>query len=114
MFDNGNFRPEGDYSRALELELDFQTMTARRVWEYRHQPDILAVSQSSATRLPNGNTLVNFGNRDFPDEPVVVVEATPDGDATWQLDVRIAGRRASSYRAYPLSSLAGETSVGGQ
>ena len=23
MFDNGNYRPEGEYSRALELELDF-------------------------------------------------------------------------------------------
>ena len=40
MFDNGLFRPDGDYSRALELALDFDTMTARAVWQYRAHPDI--------------------------------------------------------------------------
>ena len=72
LFDNGNFRsgltlnvpdPAGvstlmgfddayftgmvqaagdDYSRALELELDMDAMTATKVWEYRHEPDLFA------------------------------------------------------------------------
>jgi hypothetical protein len=114
LFDNGNFRPEGEYSRALELELDFERMTARKVWEYRHEPDILSESQSNAVRLANGNTLVNFGNRDFPDEPVILVEARPDGTLAWELELRIAGQRTARYRVYPLDSLAGEAPVAGR
>jgi hypothetical protein len=38
--DNGDGRPAaegGQYSRALELALDWNSMTASKVWEYRHQ-----------------------------------------------------------------------------
>jgi hypothetical protein len=95
MFDNGVFRPEGEYSRGLELELDFASMTARKVWEYRHNPDYFSSRISSAYRLPNGNTLINFGywenerNGVGPSmyglkgrgssRPVLAVEARPDG-----------------------------------
>jgi hypothetical protein len=40
LFDNGSGRPKeegGQYSRALELALDWNTMTATKLWEYRHQ-----------------------------------------------------------------------------
>nr|MBA2448748.1 aryl-sulfate sulfotransferase [Chloroflexota bacterium] len=112
LFDNGNFRPEGPYSRALELELDFGTMTARKVWEYRPQADVYAHRLSSATRLPNGNTLVNFGFRgDGPDQPPVIVEARPDGTAAWELTPRLPGVRTVSYRAYPWPTLGGELQV---
>ncbi len=40
LFDNGNGLPAAEgglYSRALELALDRQSMTAAKVWEYRHQ-----------------------------------------------------------------------------
>lgn len=113
VFDNGNFRPEGEFSRALELELDFDQMTARKVWEYRHQPDIMAGSQSNVVRLSNGNTLVNFGSREFPDEPVILVETTPDGSLAWELELRVAGQRTTRYRVYPLDSLAGEAPIAG-
>jgi hypothetical protein len=108
LFDNGNFRPEGEFSRALELELDFATMTARKVWEYRHRPDLYAARLSSALRLPNGNTVVNFGFPAGPDEPVVLVETRPDGTPAWVQAVTLKGARASRYRASPLASLAGE------
>ena len=112
MFDNGRFRPEGDYSRGLELELDFSTMTARKVWEYRHQPDVFAWNRSNIDRLPNGNTLVNFsGNAPTLDEPVVLAEARPDGTAAWTLVMKIRGQRLLRYRAHPLTSIAGEMPV---
>ena len=41
LFDNGLSRPDdqgGQYSRAEELKLDFTTMTATKVWEYRNTP----------------------------------------------------------------------------
>src|SRR5215472_8597438 len=40
VFDNGVGRPAaegGHYSRGLELDLDWDSMTATQVWEYRHQ-----------------------------------------------------------------------------
>jgi hypothetical protein len=108
LFDNGNFRPEGNYSRALELELDFKQMTSRKVWEYRHEPDLYVPRCGNAIRLPNGNTLVNFGCFDDPNEQVVLAEARPDGMAAWDVGLRLPGQRLSSYRAYPCTSLAGE------
>jgi hypothetical protein len=111
MFDNGNFRPEGEYSRGLELELDFAAMTARKVWEYRHQPDIYSDRISNVLRLPNGNTLVNFGFQELPDDPVVLVEARPDASIAWDLTLRLDGQRLSRYRAYPLTTIGGEVAV---
>jgi hypothetical protein len=108
VFDNGNYRVEGEFSRALELELDFATMTARKVWEYRHDPDILSDRISNVVRLPNGNTLVNFGWRVGPDEPVLLVEIQPDGAVIWEQTMRWRGLRSVRQRAYPLESLAGE------
>jgi hypothetical protein len=108
MFDNGNHRPDGEYSRALELELDFGAMTARKVWEYRHRPDMFAYMMSSTVRMPNGNTLINFGFRETPDDPLVLLEARPDGTAAWEQKMRWRGARLSRYRAYPWDSLAGE------
>ena len=61
LVDNGNLRPGaegGEYSRALELELNMEDMTVTKVWEYRHPPDLFAYCCSSATRLDNGNTIL--------------------------------------------------------
>jgi hypothetical protein len=111
MFDNGNFRPEGEYSRALELQLDFTTMTARKAWEYRPRTDIFADKLGNTVRLPNGNTLINFGWREAPDEPGVLVELRPDGTTAWEQLMTYRGMRAIRYRATPVMSLAGEAPV---
>ena len=55
LFDNGGGRPVeegGQYSRALELALNTGDMTATKVWEYRHEPDLYAACCSNVTRLP--------------------------------------------------------------
>jgi hypothetical protein len=111
LFDNGNYRPEGDYSRGVELDLNFQTMTARKVWEYRHQPDLYSSRVSNLWRLPNGSTLLNFGFREDPSAPILAVEARPDGTAAFEQYLTLDGTRASRYRVYPLTSLAGEQPV---
>ena len=76
LFDNGTGRPQedgGEYSRAIELALDEENMTAEAVWTYRHDPDLFCPIWSDADRLPNGNTLVVFGTRSpmgpFADSP---------------------------------------------
>jgi hypothetical protein len=115
VFDNGRRRPTaqgGEYSRGLELELDFGTMTARKVWEFRPRQDIYADRVSNVVRLPNGNTLLNFGFRtDDPGAAVVLSEARPDGSLAWEQALKASGRRTSRYRTVPIASLAGERPV---
>ena len=112
LFDNGRGRPEaegGEYSRALELALNTYELTAVKVWEYRHRPDLYSPSRSSAYRLPSGNTLINFETNDR-DPPRVIVEADADGAAVWQADLRSPTIR-NSYRAYPAASIMGERRI---
>ena len=108
MFDNGRDRPEeegGNYSRALELALNDYDLVARKVWEYRHDPDLYAVNRSSAYRLENGNTLLNFVT-----DPRVVVEVAPDGTEVFKANIS-GPRMQGSFRAYAIESVMGETRV---
>ena len=108
LFDNGRGRPEeegGAYSRALELVLGDYDLVATKIWEYRHSPDLYAKNRSSAFRLENGNTLVNFVT-----DPRVVVEVDPE--ATEVYKVQISGpRMQGSFRAYAVSSVMNETRI---
>jgi len=126
MLDNGNGRPSaegGQYTRALELELDWESMTAAKVWEYRHPSGNDAASVykyadkvGTAQRLPNGNTIVLFG-ADI--DPVTLATKNPqtftlieaDGNAQANalavLDFQMPGANPV-YRALPVDSLFGE------
>ncbi len=112
LFDNGRRRPStqgGEFSRGLELELDYATMSARKVWELRLQPDVYADRVSNVVRLSDGNTFLNFGFRtDDPAAEGTLAEARPDETLHWQQSLKAAGRRTSRYRAIPVTSLAGE------
>jgi len=115
LFDNGNFRPQaegGQYSRALELELDFDSMTATKIWEYRHKPSTFAVCSSVTHRLENGNTLLNFG---FSAEeaccrPFYIVEADSNGEVVWEVEHRSPGK-PTQYRVYPSDDIWGEARI---
>ncbi len=113
LFDNGNGRPDaesGEYSRALELELDFQTMEARKVWEYRHSPDLFADCCSSVERLANGNSLLVFGSDntvDFCCRTFTLVEADSGGNPVSVMEIK-SPNLGITYRAYPLDSINGE------
>ena len=110
VFDNGQGRPEeegGEYSRALELTLNTYDLSAIKVWEYRHTPDLYARGRSSAFRMPNGNTIINFETNEV-DPPRVIVEADGDGNAVWTLELRSPSLR-NSFRAYTIDSISGES-----
>ena len=117
LFDNGNGRPQaegGAYSRALELRLDDAAGTAVKVWEYRPDPDIYAPNVSSAYRLNNGNTLMNFGARirdDPPDlAPLVLVEADADGNEVFRVETVQLDWLSMRYRASGgIEAIRGET-----
>jgi hypothetical protein len=116
LFDNGNSRPDaegGEYSRALELHLDFDDMSARKVWQYRHEPDLFAACCSNVTRLGNGNTVLVFG-ADFAREDCcrvfTLIEADPSGEKVFEIQMRSL-QMPLQYRVYPISSINGETQM---
>jgi hypothetical protein len=128
LFDNGNGRPAtegGQYSRALELALDWDSMTATKVWEYRHQVGVsggtpvykYADKVGAAQRLKNGNTLVWYGADVDPTtlllknpETLTLVEADSSREtgALAVLDVQISPGNSQIYRALPVETLFGE------
>ena len=127
LFDNGNGRPAADgglYSRGLELALDWNSMTATKVWEYRHPFSTNGVAPvykyssavGMAARLENGNTLVMFGTDTDPATlqarnpqtfTLVEADAKPEARAVAVLDIQIPGEPIV-YRALPVKSLFGE------
>lgn len=114
VFDNGADRPAdegGLYSRALELSIDDYDGVATKVWEYRAKPDIYSSFISSAFRLENGNTLVNFGvTPDVVAIPITAVEVTRDGTEVWKLEMKSPTLRLR-FRVYPFKTIYGETKL---
>jgi hypothetical protein len=133
LFDNGNGRPVSEgglYTRALELALDWSTMTASKVWEYRHQvgasggAPVYKYSDrvGAAQRLQNGNTIVWFGadidpTTLVPKSPqtytLVEADASPEAGAVAVLDVQIPPGTGFPYRALPVETLFGEVPASG-
>ena len=61
LFDNGNGHSP-PLTRVVEYEIDEVGMIASLVWEYRNPYGDVSLSMGSSQRLPNGNTLINWGN----------------------------------------------------
>jgi hypothetical protein len=132
LFDNGNGRPAAEgglYTRALELALDWNSMTAAKVWEYRHQvgtsggTPVYKYSDrvGAAQRLENGNTIVWFGadidpTTLAPKSPqtytLVEADSSPEAGAIAVLDVKIPPGTGFPYRALPVETLFGEVPAG--
>ena len=118
LFDNGLNRPDsegGEYSRVLELRLDHENRTAVKVWEYRSATNPYASFVSSAFRLDNGNTLVNFGATSEPIfGPLTFVETGPQGNDVFRVETFqpdfTHGEYNLRYRAYAgITAIMGET-----
>ena len=60
IFDNGNYHTPHT-SRAVEYQIDEENKIATLVWEYQNPYDYKSKAMGSAQRLPNGNTLINWG-----------------------------------------------------
>ena len=88
LFDNGNEHTP-PHSRAVEYAIDETAKTITRVWQYPADTHEYSFIMSNAQRLPNGNTLIGWG-----DQPKVT-EVQPDG--TVALEMRLGG---ATYRAF--------------
>ncbi|HLP18492.1 MAG TPA: aryl-sulfate sulfotransferase [Bacteroidota bacterium] len=98
FFDNGNQRSP-QYSRAVEYKLDEVNKTATLVWEYRHTPDIFASAQGSVQRLPNGNTLIGWGDASVAGGPSLT-EIHPDKSIAFELTLP-KGNRSMQVLKFP-------------
>jgi len=68
---------------AREYHIDDDTMTLTNTWSFGEGEGLHAQTAGEATRLPNGNTLHNYGSFGR------LREVTPDGDIVWDIDWRI-------------------------
>jgi len=103
VFDNGTHRVNNPFtfSRVLEIE----PATKRIVWSYQDQPifNFYSPYESSAQRLPNGNTFICEGvfGRLF--------EVTPDREVVWEYinpyfgDAGLLGENNWLFRAFRYS-----------
>lgn len=82
IFDNGN--ASRTWSRAVEYEIDPDTLEAEMVWEYRPIPSVFCVALGGVQWLPaTGNTLVNFSTGGQLDE------VSPDGELVRRINLQL-------------------------
>ena len=60
-------------------------MTANKVWEFVH-PDSLYTLQLVVLKIPNGNTLIDFGNLQSMGRGSVVVEVNSNNQILFEIE----------------------------
>ncbi|MDB4126432.1 aryl-sulfate sulfotransferase [Flavobacteriales bacterium] len=100
LYDNGNYSAQYtgtiNISRAVEYELDTNLMEATKVWEFVHPDSLYTPSIGGVQRLPNGNTLIDFGNLQWLNIGSIVTEVDPNNQIVFQLEYANGG---NLYRA---------------
>src|SRR4029079_8976302 len=94
VFDNGESRMTGDgiydgpkYSRILEFQLDENTMTAKKVWDYG-SPDLddpahfYSVDHGTTIKLPGSDAVMFLRQGD--DGPFLQEVSYPEGQILWR------------------------------
>jgi hypothetical protein len=94
LFDDAASPQEASQSRALQLTLDTQAMTATLAHGYTHTQALLAGSQGSAQPLANGNVFVGWGSEPDFSEYTASGKQIFNGSFTSPVE---------SYRAYRFS-----------
>ena len=92
IFDDGNYHSP-NFSRVVEFKIDTMTMTATKVWEYRHSPDYYTSWMGNAQRLENGNTFIDWADNPLPK----AYEVTPSGENVYSADFE---QSTPCYRAF--------------
>ena len=100
LYDNGNYSAQYtgtiNISRAVEYELDTNLMQATKVWEFVHPDSLYTPSIGGVQRLPNGNTLIDFGNLQWLNIGSIVTEVDTNNQIVFQLEYDNGG---NLYRA---------------
>lgn len=114
LYDNGNhsgqYYPSGNnVSRAVEYELDTNLMVATKVWEFVHPDFLYTPSIGGVQRLPNGNTLIDFGNLQYQGRGSIVTEVDSNNQIVFQLEYDNGGNlyRAQKFDWFFYSPISG-------
>lgn len=84
IFDNGEqFNPQS--SRAVEYEIDEESLSAKKVWEYRPNPKIFTPSAGSSQKLDNGNTIMGWGNTNAVSPKRDITEIDQNGNIVFEM-----------------------------
>ena len=71
LFDNGNLH-NPPTSRAVEYEINEDDKIVTLVWDYSQPDGYVGLAMGSVQRLPNQNTLINWGS--IPDHGAIITE----------------------------------------
>lgn len=96
--------PSGEYSRALEYSLDFQTMKATVVYEFR---TAASHAKGAARRMSNGHTLVTCPECKHGTTGGVVYEADGSGKEVSRVEMT-NDDYGGIYRAQPIDKVPGQ------
>jgi hypothetical protein len=103
LFDNGYrskpVHPEG----AKEYKLNEQKLEAELVWQYINNPGIESEGYGSVQRLPNENTLINYGRND--NSEIIFNVVNPQGEKIFELASRdtLKNYRTHNYLKLPFA-----------
>ena len=118
IFDNGN-NHDPTQLRVVEYSLDEVNKTAQLVWKFSNPYNHRAIATGSAQRLPNNNTLINWGtleNQAGADLGANIMEVTQDNEIVLELNFpnnRIYKVRKDNWE-FDISLLKGDLSLDNQ
>ena len=111
LFDNG-ITHNPPISRALEYQINEEEKTAELVWEYIHPDSIVGFSMGSVQRLPNNNTLINWGS--ISNNGALITEVTIDKAIVLEIQFpnphKVYKARKSDW-AFSMGLLNGDTNL---
>ncbi len=96
LFDNGeNAKP----SRGVEYQLNENTMTATKVWQFEHNAPVWAQYMGNIQRLENGNSFLDWGSLSSEKGYAYInmTEVDPNNNIVWEVAF---DQPYVSYRAY--------------
>ena len=107
LFDNGADAKDMSrpYSRGVEYMLDEPNKTATLVWEFRHDPNILALSGGNVGRLENGNTTIRWGAAAKQGDAPAMTEVDPNGNLVYEIWPQEGVTGGFTRSVWPYSSL---------
>lgn len=111
LFDNG-VTHDPPISRVLEYDVDETEKTVELVWDYVHPDSIIGLAMGSAQRLPNGNTLINWGT--INNRGALITEVTNDKNIVLEIQYpeqhKVYKARKNDW-AFEVDLLSGDTNL---
>jgi len=103
LFDNGFRVTTSPYhwARAMEYQLDEVNKTASVAWSYTYDTTMYSKATGNVQRLPNGNTLVDYGYIGSKNVTFVVVDSLGNKDFELAFDDSMASYRTFNFQQLP-------------